>query len=213
MTLAIQINDGPTKSYYHKNRARILGQKSQYRRENRGAIRSHGKFYHHGHKLLVLSHYGGCCAVCGITDPNLLTIDHINNDGAEHKRKIGGSSRLYRWLIHNNFPSGFQVLCWNHNWLKRVHSISRSGSKASGYCHDYRARLRHIIINHYGGKCACCGETNIDLLTIDHMNGGGKKHLKEIGNCNFYRWLRDNGFPTGFRVLCFNCNCGVQHEQ
>ncbi|MDE1814921.1 MAG: hypothetical protein KGI05_09715, partial [Thaumarchaeota archaeon] len=54
------------------------------------------------------------CACCGESIVEFLTMDHINNDGAEHRRKIG-SAYLYSWLISNNFPEGFQVLCWNCN--------------------------------------------------------------------------------------------------
>ena len=46
-----------------------------------------------------------------------LSIDHINNDGAAHRRKLG-SNYIYSWLIQTNFPEGFQVLCHNCNLAK-----------------------------------------------------------------------------------------------
>lgn len=46
-----------------------------------------------------------------------LTIDHINNDGAEHKRSRAGVD-LYDWIIKHNFPDTFQTLCWNCNCAK-----------------------------------------------------------------------------------------------
>jgi hypothetical protein len=45
-------------------------------------------------------------------------MDHINNDGAQHRRPSGGrmkAEKLWKWLIDNNFPEGFQILCWNCN--------------------------------------------------------------------------------------------------
>jgi ribosomal protein L37AE/L43A len=66
--------------------------------------------------------YGGYkCACCGETEPSFLSIDHINNDGAAHKRKynLHTGEQLYRWLKRNNFPAGFQVLCMNCQWGKR----------------------------------------------------------------------------------------------
>jgi len=78
-------------------------------------------------RLKVLTHYGGNppkCECCGETHIEFLTIDHINNDGAEHRKKLGitqnsgHGSKLYRWIIRNNFPDGFQVLCWNCNCAK-----------------------------------------------------------------------------------------------
>ena len=75
-------------------------------------------------------------------------------------------------------------------------------------------RLRDEVINEYGGKCACCGEERKEYLSIDHINGGGRKHRKEMGFSNsdqFYRWLRQNDYPKEFQVLCFNCNCAKRN--
>jgi len=66
--------------------------------------------------------YGGYkCACCGETEPKFLSIDHINNDGAKHKREFNlrTGDEVYRWLVKNGFPPGFQVLCMNCNWGKR----------------------------------------------------------------------------------------------
>lgn len=74
---------------------------------------------------------------------------------------------------------------------------------------------KKLVISHYSNganECACCGEKEIHFLTIDHINGGGTKHFKEIGmGTSFYRWLINNKFPPGFQVLCFNCNCAKGH--
>lgn len=62
----------------------------------------------------------------------------------------------------------------------------------------------------YGGnRCSCCGESEISFLGIDHINGGGIAHRKITGAGSLlYRWLRKNGYPEGYRVLCHNCNLG-----
>jgi len=57
------------------------------------------------------------CPKCDITNSYFLTIDHINGDGAKHRRLLKRNS-IYRWLISNNFPKGFQVLCFNCNMTK-----------------------------------------------------------------------------------------------
>jgi len=46
-----------------------------------------------------------------------LTIDHINNDGAKHKKEIG-MLHLYDYIIRNNYPDTFQIRCWNCNCAK-----------------------------------------------------------------------------------------------
>jgi len=55
-------------------------------------------------------------------------------------------------------------------------------------------------------QCRCCGEREVKFLAIDHINGGGKRHLQEIKASNVYYWVRRNNYPAGFQVLCHNCN-------
>jgi len=71
---------------------------------------------------LVFNHYGRNCVCCYESTFELLTIDHINNDGKEHRKQLNneGGEHFYRWLIKNNFPEGFQTLCWNCNVGKRL---------------------------------------------------------------------------------------------
>ncbi len=64
----------------------------------------------------------------------------------------------------------------------------------------YLTSLRIRVLKHYGGdppKCACCGELEIEFLTIDHVNGVDHS----LPNSN-------GGSPPGeFQILCWNCNC------
>ncbi len=74
---------------------------------------------------------------------------------------------------------------------------------------SYRVATRIEVIKHYGGKCVCCDESNLGFLTIDHINGGGTQHRKELGGGTaFYLWLLRHNFPPGYQVMCYNCNCG-----
>lgn len=75
----------------------------------------------------------------------------------------------------------------------------------------YYDKLRRDAFDAYGGPvCRCCGETIIEFLTIDHINGDGYKHRQEIGG-GILRWLRNNGYPEGFQILCMNCNFGKRN--
>lgn len=74
-----------------------------------------------------------------------------------------------------------------------------------------RVKVKAEVIAAYGGKCACCGETELDFLSIDHIFGSGKKHVQSLNigrGFQFYGYLRRNGFPDKdkLRVLCMNCN-------
>lgn len=78
------------------------------------------KVYHDKTRDEVYQAYGGYrCVCCGEIEPLFLTIDHINNDGARHRKSLpsryGG---LYYWLIKKGFPKGYQVLCMNCNMGK-----------------------------------------------------------------------------------------------
>lgn len=87
-------------------------------------------------------------------------------------------------------------------------------------CQKYRLAVIEKVFTAYGGKCVCCGETNPLFLTLDHINGDGAKHRKEIGNNGprgansdkTYRWAIKNNYPNTLQILCFNCNCGKQRN-
>jgi hypothetical protein len=83
-------------------------------------------------KKEIFEHYGGTppkCACCGETIPEFLTIDHVNNDGSNHRREVfgrktrGDSLKFYMWIVNNNFPDTLQILCMNCNWGKRLNGI------------------------------------------------------------------------------------------
>lgn len=80
------------------------------------------KRYSRNKRRIVLDRYGGKCMCCGESQYEFLTIDHINNDGAAHRKSVGNNA-ICLWLIRNNFPDGFQVLCWNCNAAKQFHSV------------------------------------------------------------------------------------------
>jgi hypothetical protein len=74
---------------------------------------------------------------------------------------------------------------------------------------EWRKKIRIETLAHYSNGslgCACCNEPRIEFLAIDHINGGGSRHRKQIKACNIYVHLRSRGFPAGYRVLCHNCN-------
>ena len=69
----------------------------------------------------MINAYGGKCASCGISNPIILDIDHIDNSGSKDRKKGMWGWRLYRWLRKNNYPKdNFQLLCKNCNWIKHI---------------------------------------------------------------------------------------------
>jgi len=76
----------------------------------------------------------------------------------------------------------------------------------------WRVKIVRETLEAYGGvRCACCGETEITMLTLDHVDQDGARHRREGQQRGslFYAELRAQKFPKGYRVLCWNCNHAV----
>lgn len=76
-------------------------------------------------------------------------------------------------------------------------------------------RAREAVFDHYGRVCSCCGESEFQFLTLDHVDGRNPE-LDPKGGVSLYaslvRRARLFGWPTNLRTLCFNCNCGRQRN-
>lgn len=171
-------------------------------------------------KLEVLEHYGSKCSCCGERNVNLLTIHHINGRHEKTaKEDIYAGITLWNWLRLNNYPKGFQLLCYNcncsmKNYMKQYCPVHHPElyifSKALS-THYFRfqqlgfQRRRQEVIKHYGNKCKCCGESHLKFLTIDHIQHSQTSGQGLYGE-RLYRYLIKNDFPDGYQVLCWNCN-------
>ena len=64
-----------------------------------------------------------CWAGCSVHDIDMLTLDHLNDDGGKHLstsgRKLTGTA-LYTWAKAQNFPALFQTLCGGHQFKKAI---------------------------------------------------------------------------------------------
>ncbi len=75
-------------------------------------------------RLATITHYGGECVYCGISELIFLTIDHVDGNGKEHRKTEGNHIcavlRRHK-AATGQYPTGFQVLCWNCNSAKHIH--------------------------------------------------------------------------------------------
>lgn len=69
-------------------------------------------------RLRALQHYSGSlepfCQCCNEKRVEFLTFDHINGGGNQHRKTLHRKD-IVQYLIKNNFPEGFRVLCQNCN--------------------------------------------------------------------------------------------------
>lgn len=149
--------------------------------------------------------------------------------------RVTGGYGYWTSIKRAGYPDGFRVLCHNCNlkhgcrdfyWkgerrkadvdLSQHHltvAVRRFNERHPDRSRE-QARRSHQkrkaeVLAHYGGSCACCGAVDLDVLSIDHINKDGAAHRRELkarGETFGYHWLKKNGFPAGFRVLCLNCN-------
>ncbi len=94
----------------------------KYRERNRKSLNKKARNYRLSLKKKALEHYGMTCQHCDFAHIGALHIDHVNNDGAEQRRREGNKmfsgAPFYRWLKNNNYPDGYQTLCANCNFIK-----------------------------------------------------------------------------------------------
>jgi len=124
------------KKYREKNPEHVKDLSRQnyakHKEKNRPGVNKRGTEIRKKRKLEVYTHYSDGvpkCACCGVTGIEFLTVDHIIPKLEMKKdpkmieigfRASSTGHRLNQWLVTNNFPKGFQILCWNCNFAKGV---------------------------------------------------------------------------------------------
>lgn len=85
--------------YYLRHKARVFKRNDDYRKKLKDD---------------AFKQYGGyVCFCCGETNPLFLTLDHKNNDGGKHRKKLG--NYIYFQLRREGWPPIMQVACYNCN--------------------------------------------------------------------------------------------------
>ncbi|MFZ4580668.1 MAG: hypothetical protein ACOYOB_19965, partial [Myxococcota bacterium] len=179
----------------------------------------------------VFGHYGTVCACCGEARDPFLQIDHIDGTGYAHVDRAGrrvAGGQLYAQLKRTGYPTGYRVLCSNcnfalghhgycpHGWMTQDSKRGRPAlhpqdPQKTAKRREYWQKYKLEVLSNYGDGCACCGEKHKEFLSIEHLNQTGAARRKELTGSatdgrNFLVWLRRNGYPAGYGVLCMSCN-------
>ncbi len=152
------------------------------------------------------------CKKCGNTKPldQFATVYSKASRGQNYRQhscqdcaKVSHAARMRRARLNNSEKYRVHQREHRARHLERV----RRQRRESGI----RRKMR--VMAAYGGKCACCGETELSMLTMDHIHEDGNKHRDELNggrgrevSVEMYCWLERNKCPDGFQVLCYNCN-------
>jgi len=118
---------------------RVRKRDKLYRRELRKQqpekVRGQLQKYRIKLKTQVVLAYGGACVGCNETDLSCLTIDHIDNNGANERRALAkawgwknqmgiGGAPFYRKLRNEGWPKhNYRLLCMNCQFRARVGDV------------------------------------------------------------------------------------------
>jgi len=112
---------------YARHRRREIRKVQQHYTKHRGRILEQQAHWRRAVKRETLTHYGKnqtlrCCwRNCECSDLDMLTLDHVKNDGADHRREgFSGGAVACSWLKRHGYPKGYQTLCANHQLKKET---------------------------------------------------------------------------------------------
>ena len=114
--------------YAANNRLKYRQYTLDWQKRNREKANAKSNRWYHKHKDKawneILDKFGRRCNCCGLTDVWALTLDHINNDGNTHRKRIkttGGHAtlRILQDVVNEGMPlEKYQILCWSCNMGK-----------------------------------------------------------------------------------------------
>ncbi len=144
------------------------------------------------------------CKSCGV----LLT--------PENRAGLAAYCRPCYKPIHLNMVNDWKKRNPERDRLNRANYKEKYREKNRLKKRAYNALERVEVLKHYSPNLICvrCGFSDLRALSLDHIKGGGNKErirLRRRG-VNFYRWLKQNGYPNIYQVLCMNCQFIKRHE-
>jgi RNase P subunit RPR2 len=71
---------------------------------------------------------------------------------------------------------------------------------------NYRLKMKEKIFEVLGHVCKRCGFSDKRALQVDHINGGGTRHRRDLSR-SYFRFYQDIlKEPNKYQILCANCN-------
>jgi hypothetical protein len=158
-----------------------------------------------------------CACGCGGTTR---TGKYLRGHGRRHPAQPG-----YKWCArcgaerpladfgpNEKRKDGKQTYCRDHQRAAVNASAAIHGAR---HGREHRQRFRAEMIAAYGGRCACCGESEPVFLCLDHPNGVPDEHRNarhrsgRLSPDKLCALLKRQGWPQEYRLLCWNCNAAI----
>lgn len=128
---------------------------------------------------------------------------------------------LINCLYPNNTPLTAQYYGCHCQRCRKAKSEAQRRYRSKHYekykrtTKNYCVKIKTEVFSAYGGlMCNCCGETEFQFLSLDHVFNDGYIKRQELktrcAGASVYLDLRRNNYPDKHRyqVLCMNCNYG-----
>jgi len=150
----------------------------------------------------------------------------MKNKHKEKEYKKNNSEKIKK-QVHDYYLNHKYIITqrsklWYHNNKEKAKQYKQNNKqKVRMWTRHYMNKFRKSLIQILGNKCSntnCLiagGCTDIRCLQLDHINGGGRKELREFKN-NIYRYRYYCNHPDEakqkLQVLCANCNWIKRYE-
>jgi hypothetical protein len=129
---------------------------------------------------------------------------HINCKACKKKidqqrKDITNTQRRERYKSDETYKEDMKVRAREYR--------SSNRKKINEHYKEYRAKRRILLLEKYGGLCACCKESQQEFLCIDHVFGGGNQERKTSNfEAIITKLLASEEISPDYQILCHNCN-------
>ena len=182
-----------SKLYYQKNKEKIKQKGRERYYKNIKKIRKFQKLRYQKNKELAIQR---------VREWRKNNPEKVKKQRANWRAKSKEKIKVYNKRYLRKHPEN------RKKTMKKFYENNKE--KISKYHKSYGEKLKIEILSYYSGGgpiCACCGITEIKFLNLDHIKGRKNYgHKKGLGGSRLYKILKDQGFPPGYQVLCWNCN-------
>lgn len=127
--------------------------------------------------------------------------------------RIERKEQIKAWRRRNYAENREQKILQWRQYVEGNKDKHRGWMQKANYKH--RQGLKQQVVVLLGGKCSCCGETELAFLSVEHVGRWGAQHRRNDGwkarGAELYRRIINGLYPKDkFDVLCMNCQIATK---